>query len=321
MFQSKKMIVLRTIVLLGVISISLFVFHKLTQTPDVPQDSSMQIRKITETKIHTNITSILNKLIGEKNYHLTVQVMFNQEHEEVEKVTLEPLKVTQSYTEKKQKPGLFGSMPGLPRNVGSKNLPGFPTSNTLAGDVKPSKPFNTIEQENDVIYYNQVKSRVETPVHKIDKLIISLLIDEKRVNKDELDMTLLEKLVKNAASFEDERNDEFVVTIYPISSQGVVANTFRSINNSPNRIPLLAVLSILVFVSCVATIYVLIKLVRLYRNRILDRLKQFRERKEREAQRKKDTEYNRRKLIITDFAKSHPHDFAKRIMQWVEIDE
>ena len=260
---------------------------------DISADASFQ--KELEKRVENNASRMLEQLYGKKNYFVSVVTHLHGESEETEKISYEPIRVTQNATEKtigefesfkkalsqnkpsaqeirqeitkKEKaeeqaeifiPGLVMRNKISPKI--SEDLPGFPFVEPtmqeeqeeptapvktkkeapkelpLAGTIikqdeeaksqnnQNAKNIVTKESANNIIYYNQVKVKHATPGRKIDKMFVSVMVDEAKFKQANVPMDTLKNHIITITSLDEKRGDELVVSVFPFPQKGVDFN-------------------------------------------------------------------------------------------------
>lgn len=387
----------------------------LSEKRDLGPDLTFQ--KTYERSIESNISRLLQRLYGDKNYLVNVSSQMQTKNEETETITFKPVTVSDNVSEKVE--GNFESMKNrimenkpdvdklreelanrlaplkmpitpntseteteqgspvviptlidrnrIPNRL-TKSLPGFPfqapqqkenvltetkgTDQTkepgalngpeLANLFPEKEMIDKGSEENkdqskysystntnkNMVMFNQVKTKSSTPGKSIERMIISVMVDEKRFKMVGIDETILKNYIRNVAYLNEERGDKLEISIFPFPVNTMDLGDFYykywpAIQKSVAALPKFKWLfvTLLIFLAAGLGMFGVAQSLKSKRasreNNYQETAKVQQQVQEQEAI-KIANEMEQKKIDIIMMAKSKPQDFARIILNWVE---
>jgi flagellar motor switch protein FliG len=318
--------------LLGVYLIQSDVLTRLKSPPPTPAEK-------VERSVQGALSRVLDGLVGEGKYHVSVKAALTNNFEESESITLTPQTTTSSqrtevtsqsertqpdpeslkaYFEKQPAQKITKAMPGFPvlNPVNEKTVPEIPTKTVQV----PAKTTETVQ--NTHLYFNQEKTKKVTPI-RIQSILVQVVIDERMMKVNQIDKTHLTALLAEIANIQEDRGDRLVVNTYPFSNaifgldQFVVnlKQTIKDLGWPPEWFAAL-------FAGIIGLILLTLLFVLWRAHREHIKLEKALEEEDRQTQAIKDAEAQEREFqahakAVIEFAKSHPTSTARVLSELI----
>jgi flagellar biosynthesis/type III secretory pathway M-ring protein FliF/YscJ len=331
---------------------------------DEPAQEELLIQKTQEGKIKDSISSLLNTLFGKKTFFISINVHLKEKFEETEAFNYTPKTVSKNYAltqeSNRDQPGLSLDnkvkvnkentdsflLPGLVSQADMlgkdfEDLPGFPvisplipTWATLLDDDEgqmrsiKQKEEHMRDLKSDVIYYNQMLIKTTTPNTSIDRMYISVVIDQDRFSLVNIKIIELEDLIKNISGFNSIRGDNLLITFLPfpkktLDIQGFLLKHKKNIDKfkgffSRFRWVFIGLLiAILICLTLVGCFYGLGAFLRYRSKKKKEYLRQLKE-EQSQIQQEKSNELEEKRDAILNLARTNPEEFAHLVVNWIE---
>ncbi len=190
-----------------------------------------------ESQVRQATGAVLDRIVGNGKYFVTVKATMSDRSEESEKVTLTPVSVTlnevvntkvQSEKEsidyktldelkakqeaKKPKPKVQDSLPGFPVVI-PEDTPR--EEQIVTPTIRNPALFGQTTQKHDVVY-NAQRTKNVIPI-TLKKITVHVVIDERKMKLLKLDRTQLSAVLAEVSGINEERGDELILSSYKFS--------------------------------------------------------------------------------------------------------
>ena len=248
----------------------------------------------------------------------------------------------------------LGKLPGLINETvvtqDIKPLPGFPTLTRkevlppvkddtrysenklpLTPGVEPHDTekyaLNTTHTDN-VVVFDQETKKTSTPRTYVDKVFVSVVIDEDHFKLLNLEPSRLKALVGSVAALDTRRGDELVIAYLPFVEKSFDFNRFmlknktfiESTKSMLKRFRWGILATILVIIAGVLSFYLFrwVKYLLLQRRERIAEEKRLAEEAAADKEQQVVDEIEEKRQAVLNLAKSKPEDFSSLILNWLE---
>jgi len=189
----------------------------------------------------------------------------------------------------------------------------------------------TRELEDQIIYYNEEKSKRIVTRKNIESIFVSVVIDGDSFELLQLEEVDLENLIRHVSGIQEDRGDKLLITYLPFVSSPFSIQRFY-LKNKPMFQKIIQVLEksqwyILGFVLFLIVLWVVYVFFKMFQKSLEEKKK-----KQAEVERKKDEVENRtrqkkineieqKQNAIFKLASTKPEEFASLLLNWLEAAE
>lgn len=184
---------------------------------------------------------------------------------------------------------------------------------------------------DNVVFLDTETQKTTTPKTHVEKISISVIIDEDHFKFLDIDKNRLEALIRSVAALDESRGDQLVVAYVPFMEKSFDFNRFMlrnkrifdSIKEMLYRFRWVFI-GLFCFVLVCVTFFYSVRLVKYLLKRRAQRLEEERQLADAQAAQKEkqvEDEIEEKRKAILDLAKAKPEDFSNLILNWLEAAE